>query len=432
MSADTAEKRGGLAGGGTDPNDAARRPPAQGGTPPDMVARLYRPLIGMLLLLIAYGSLYPFTWNFEQPNAFILQGGVGRIDLIENIVLFIPLGCVLAWHGALRRQRVMGFLGWFVALLAFASVLQWLQVYLPRTPALSDIVFNMVGHLLGWGVGLASVRFVGPLLERHQSLRGLDRFALWMLVLWLVAELFPLIPAFDVSTVWNNVKSLWLQEPWQPRRMLEHAAMTVLGLDAFGMLMRSIDARRLLRSGAVLLTLAVLCGKFIVEGQSPGVAVVAGIALGGLLWWWVDTAQSRVRAFWILGVAFGAYLVYALAPYRFQQATHGMHWIPFASSLQGGIHRVIGAVAFESLCYAGMIWAAMRLGASVHVFTVLTALLALTCEWLQQFLPGRTAEVSSVLVALAMGWLVAMFANRGLSRQPGPRVTRGLRGASRS
>jgi len=84
-----------------------------------------------------------------------------------------------------------------------------------------------------------------------------------------------------------------------------------------------------------------------------------------------------------------------------------MGWLPFASSLAGSIEAVVTSVAFECLCFGGIIWSATRNGASPGGMTVSTALLAFACEWTQRYLPTRTAEITSVVLALGIGWLVA-------------------------
>ena len=370
-------------------------------------ASSYRIAVGLLLVLITYGSLYPLTWNFEQPQDFIFYGPVGMSDLVENIVLFLPLGWLLAWHYHGRRRQWVIFGTWFLIALVVASVLQWLQKYLPRTPAFSDIVFNMVGYVTGWWAGLLSVHSLNRVMLRHQGLRAADRFALLMVILWLVAELFPLIPTLDVSSVAANVKSLWQQDPWQPGRMLMHLGMTVMGLDALAHLARSVSGGHLSRLLAGLASFVVLTGKFVVISQSPGLAVVVGILGGGLLWLVIDQAQENQRFVLLLLIAMASYLVYALAPYEWRETPKPMKMLPFASSLQGSIESVLTSVAFECLCFGAIIWSAVRSGGQLIALTLFTAVLAFVCEWVQRYLPGRTSEITSVLLALGMGWLVS-------------------------
>ncbi|KQP23512.1 VanZ family protein [Pseudorhodoferax sp. Leaf267] len=397
-------------------NPAAR--PAAAAAPAERRLFALRTAIAILLVAIAYGSLYPFAWNFDAPQAFVVSGRVGRTDLVENIVLFLPLGCVLAWYFDARGRMRAGFLAWFVLALVFASVLQWLQIYLPRIPAAADIVFNMVGHVLGWGVGMLTARGVQRLLQAHARFEAVHRLALALVGLWIVAELFPLVPTLDRSTLAANLKSLWQQDLWQPRRLLLHLGMTVIGLHALAWAVHSLGWQRHLRRAAVAATLAVLMGKFVVIWQSPGLAVVLGIAAGPLLWGRIARAPERQAWLLMMGVAGCTYLVYALAPYRLMAEPTPMHWVPFTSSLENGIHRVLPTVAFECLVYGAMLWSAARLGASARASVVLLAVLVLACEYLQRYLPGRTAEISSVLWVAGMGWLVAVLEPQHLRRGP--------------
>ena len=39
--------------------------------------------------------------------------------------------------------------------------------------------------------------------------------------------------------------------------------------------------------------------------------------------------------------------------------------------------------------------------------TVTVAILAFACEFAQRYLPGRTAEITSALLALGRGWLLS-------------------------
>lgn len=388
-----------------EPNEKASPPTAASG-------RNYRIGVGLLLALIVYGSLYPLTWNFAQPQEFIFRGSIGLADLLENVVLFLPLGSLLAWRYRGQPGQRAGFAIWFLVALAVASVLQWLQKYLPRTPALSDIGFNMLGFLLGWVGGMVAGNSLQRLAQRHLNLHGADRFALVMLVLWLAAELFPFIPTIDRSSIFDNVKSLWQQAAWQPRRMLLHAGMALIGLEALAHLLRSVAAEHLVRPLAVVATLAMLGGKFIVVHQTPGVPVVLGIIAGTATWVAVDRLAAGCRLWSVAAVATASYLLHALWPLRWNDVPSAMSWLPFASSLAGSIEAVVTSVAFESLCFGAIIWSAVRNGAAPGGVAASVAVVAFACEWAQRYLPGRTAEITSVVLALGMGWLVVALGDK--------------------
>ena len=360
----------------------------------------------VLLLLICYGSLYPFAWNFRQPQGLVLFGHVSIVDVVENIILFAPLGWLLALHYSGTPRRLNGFVFWLLFSLAVGAGLQWLQKYLPRTPALVDVVFNMLGYVAGWAAGEMSSRQLVLVFGRHPRLNAADRFASLMVVVWLVAELFPLIPTFAVSEVVDNVKSLWQQDPWQPRRMMLHMGMTMIGLTALARLAHSVAADRYVRRLAGLATLFVLGGKFVILGQAPGLAVVMGIVTGSLAWAGVDRVREDRQWATLLVVGVGCYLLYAVWPLQWRGQPESMHWLPFASALSNTIESVITTVAFECLCFGAIIWGAVRGGALLPGLTFSTAVLAFACEWLQRYLPTRTPEITSALLAVGMGWLV--------------------------
>lgn len=369
----------------------------------------YRTAVTILFALIIYGSLYPLTWRFDHPKAFIYVGPVSVIDAVENILLFLPLGWLISWRCDACGRRWMHFWKWFLIVLVVASLLQWMQKYLPRTPAASDILFNIIGHLSGWWLGRLSALTLNSLVSRHHGLRNADRFALVLMAIWVFAELSPLIPSFDVSTVFAHIKSLWQQDIWQPRRIWTHIGMTLIGLEALAYLLRSASVDQYVKPAAILITLAMITGKFLVLGQFPGPAVPLGIASGALLWWLIDLALEETRLLAMLVISTGSYLLYALAPYAFHRSPTSMQWMPFASALRGNIESVMGSVAFEALCFGGMIWSSVRLRASPGLATLSVAFLAFGCEWMQRYIPGRTAEISSVVTALLVGWMVRVL-----------------------
>jgi VanZ family protein len=387
--------------------------------------RSYRIAIALVLLLIVYGSLYPLRWDFAHPQDFVTSGGIHLGDVLENVALFLPLGWLLAWHGQHEspgpRRTGARFVLWWLIALVVASVLQWLQKYLPRTPALSDIVFNMLGHTLGWWAGAVSVQGMHRLQQRHTRLHAAERFAMLMVGIWWVAELFPLIPTIDVSSVVDNVKTLWQQPAWQPRRMALHVGMTVLGLEATARLVRSaarVASHAPARRVCALVLAMVLAGKFVVIHQAPGLAVVLGILGGAAVWRGIDAIDAGsawpentgLRLVFVWGVALATYLVnalYPIWPMVWRNPPDAMRWMPFGSSLSGNIESAITNVAFECLCFGAMVWTAVRRGSDWRRATLFAALLAFACEWLQRYLPTRTAEITSVVTALGMGWCVA-------------------------
>ena len=103
------------------------------GHPAGTSRRNHRIAVGLLLSLIVYGSLYPFSWNFAQPQDFIYWAPLGLVDVVENVILFLPLGWLLASHYHGQGRQRAGFAAWFPIALIVAGILQRLQKILPLT-----------------------------------------------------------------------------------------------------------------------------------------------------------------------------------------------------------------------------------------------------------------------------------------------------------
>ena len=140
--------------------------------PVDVRSSGFSTAVALVLGLIVYGSLYPFQWNLTTPQDFIWSGPIGLMDLIENVILFVPLGGLLGWAARERKRRWVFFAAWFVLSLVVAGALQWLQKYLPRTPALVGRRFQFGGPCAGlerWHAGASATCWSGTEAGRMQT-----------------------------------------------------------------------------------------------------------------------------------------------------------------------------------------------------------------------------------------------------------------------
>ena len=373
------------------------------------------PLI-LLIVLIGYGSLYPFAWDFASARPFALSLHGGYPDLIENVLLFLPLGLLLGWRWrALARSRATAAF-WLGLALCYAVVLQIAQMYLPRTPALVDVLANLVGYLLGWIIGFVAYIVLERRLARlRDNAVTPDLFALLLLLFWIVAELFPLLPTFDVSSLKENVRLLLGIPFWQPRRTMLHLGMTVIGLGSLTVLARSLRLDTLRVPIGLALAAFVMLGKLIFVGQAPGFSVFLGILAGSVVWLALSRLKDARFMFVVMGVALATYLTYALWPLQLLSSPKPFGWLPFTSALNNSIESVIRSTVFEALCFGALLWAAVRTGALLAGSTTVIVLLALGVEWLQAYIPGRTPETTAAAVAVCVAMLL---------RAMPPKVTR--------
>lgn len=375
-------------------------------------------LVGIVVLLIGYGSLYPFAWDFAAPRWFDTRLAGAYPDLVENIQLFLPLGLLLGWRWCAQRRSLIAATVWLLMALFYATLLQLAQIYLPRTPALADIVANGAGYLLGVALGLFGYVVLGRRFAKGRQGGAADLYAWALLLLWLVAELFPLLHTMDISTLKGHARFLLETPVWQPRRFVLHAGLTWLGLTALTVGLRSLRLDAFLPICGMGMVALMLLGKLSFVGQMPGASVLMGIACAWAVWLITMQMNDRRQMILLLVVALTLYLVHAVWPWQWSSAPRQFGWLPFASALDGSIESVVRSSAFEAMCFGALLWAAVRLGAGLGGSAVFVILLAFVAEWLQTYLPGRTPEITAALIAAGMAVLLRALPPRPAVSRP--------------
>lgn len=169
-------------------------------------------------LLIAYGSLFPFSgWTRPpEPWAWLRWppdvAHWSRADLLVNILAYVPLGFGLASGSSPRRSGMAAVLWAALAGFALSFSIESTQAYLPaRVSSLGDLLTNTGGTLLGAMLarGLGSRGHAGRLLAdwRARAIepgRAAD-VALIALGLWALSQLSPLVPSFDIGNLRHGV-----------------------------------------------------------------------------------------------------------------------------------------------------------------------------------------------------------------------------------
>ncbi len=131
-------------------------------------------ILAVILLLIAYGSLYPGDFSAPAEGAvktfltdFRWFTSLG--DVLGNIALFFPLGMAAIIFSPDKLDSRGRIAGCLLLALVYAFALQLAQVWLPsRSAALADVVWNMAGMISG----MAAAGLVGkrPLEMRNCSI----------------------------------------------------------------------------------------------------------------------------------------------------------------------------------------------------------------------------------------------------------------------
>lgn len=359
-----------------------------------------------LACLVAYGSLYPF--QFHSPDVSLKQllsdfltqwHSDGRLaDLIGNIALFLPLGVLTASGPRRARGDRLSALLWILAWGVFAASLQVAQLWLPgRIAALSDVFWNLVGVAIGM---LAARWFRG--FQIHFPVQ--PTVAL-LLVVWLLAEGAPLVPALGWQEFKDSLKPLLLTPHFDAGAFALQFAMAL----AVAKLLDSVPRFKFsaLKFAAVLF--GVLALQLIAVRRTVELSTV--LAFAGAWSVWVGLGwRTRSRGHWLVILLLGAFTLEELLPLRLADVPREFHWLPFAAVLRGNMLDAAINLSTLLFLFGAVMWLVKQAGGRVWPAAVAVSLWVFLLEASQTLLDTHTPDITPALIVLGAGALVQALA----------------------
>ena len=351
-----------------------------------------------VLLLVVYGSLYPFHATFPPPAsawdqfATLSPGDLHLGDIVANILLFVPLGFLVADESTSWTRRLLVGLAWGVLV---GLGLQVVQVCFPeRVPSIWDGLWNTVGAIIGALLpGVAMHRIANRVRPRTGIAAGL-------VVLWLASETFPFVPSLDWQALKDSLKPVLLHPELRAEAVLANAigwcALTYFWSRAFEF--------RWKRLGPWIALIVALCAQVVVVQRAPSVSGIVGGALGVALGSipWRDPLLRRA-----LLAALVAHLVLSgLHPLVLRAIPATFHWLPLAGFLEGGPIHVIGVTIDKLFWYTLLLELILADGWRPHPALLAGVALLGGLEWLQRWVGhGHIAEITDPLLFAGL-WLL--------------------------
>jgi VanZ family protein len=347
----------------------------------------------VLFLLVYVGgvlhlSFYP--WQFVSPPhhtyMFWVHFFAPRIvlDFVLNVVLYVPLGAAAAI--ALGNELVSLPIAATACFLISLGV-EWTQRYIPlREGTLNDLAANVLGASLG-----TIIAFVW----RRKLSDAAILATLWLL--WNGSLLLPAINRAPLPTSGRDADLLWIGS-----------------INAFvGFLAISLALKPNLIP-TVILALAPIPGLWLY----PAVLRVRLIATFSALLA-AHFAKSSLTRF--IGLACLVWLVFQeLYPFNWVGHMRAFSWIPFESLFSNRPQLYYPVVFGKLFFYTTVVWAMGHRGKSLPWSFVFPAVLLLAGEFAQGFLPGRTPELTD-LVLIAGGAFMLWLS------EPSPVLSSGLK-----
>jgi len=406
----------------------------------------WRPSLAVVLLLlwvlfIIYVTTLPFDFSasgelvkarLQRLAEHPLRGGRSLADVVSNVLLFMPLGFLLAIWRADRRASFGATL--VLAVLSGALLsgsVEFIQLFAPqRFSSVVDVVTNTFGSTVGAVTGWIWMEWFWPILSvRIRQLlvvRPLTGCALAVAAGLVVAGLSPFdvtLKVADLKVAIKKARPIPFGPPLKgsapaPRPWLWASELLTWTL-AGGLF--AMAARESGRSGnrAFIWAVAAAGGLCIViealqvvipsrdADMTSVVFALFGSALGASPW--VRSAPGDARRWIVPAILIWSLVVVltAWSPWRFAWPEPPFwkpemvvpFWSYFDSRSVADLGDVIGqALAFVPL---GALLAARSWRQSFLGVTWIGLVFATVLEIGQVFLPGRTADISDVLSAAA-------------------------------
>jgi hypothetical protein len=157
----------------------------------------------------------------------------------------------------------------------------------------------------------------------------------------------------------------------------------------------------------LLVALALLPLQFGIMSHNPAPADFIGAALGIAAFHYLGGGKKADRA--AAAAMLIALTLNGLAPFHFQARTQEFSWIPFIGFLRSDWQFAIQILLRKLFEYGAAIWLLRRAGVRLLYATCLTTAVLAGIEAAQTFLPQHVAEVTDPLLAILLGFALAVL-----------------------
>jgi glycopeptide antibiotics resistance protein len=372
--------------------------------------RNYVIVTAIMIVVIIYGSLYPFDWRVPAhdigPVATLVGSWAetpGRGDFLSNILLYMPLGlfgalAITDGAGAARRIGLTILLG------ATLSVSMELTQYYDegRVTAATDAYSNTIGAALG---AIGGCVFGGNVHWRFLDPVRAHRVPVLLLAAWAGYRLFPYVPTNDIHKFWDAIRPIVVNPTFAAYPTFRHTAIWL----TVGCLIETIygSKRSLLLFPAFVG--AMLIAEILIMTIILSVAHIAGAAIALCLWPVLLMGGRRIRAALVALVLCIYVIAERLEPFQFLATAHAFGWIPFLGFMGGSIEVDMESFFEKFFLYGGLIWLLAAAGLRLRSGAIFVALILLLTSWAETHLATRSAEITDAVMALIIAAIFSLI-----------------------
>jgi len=369
-------------------------------------------LLAIFIALILYVSLYPFQFGADGPTAMevlrdLSWARASRGDMLNNVLLYVPLGFCIALTVEPRFGRLTGIAAGLVGGALLSITMEIMQGSIAtRVPSLTDLSLNAAGALAG-AIGGSAWHALGVRMTPHANPAGRSgAIALVVLVLWLITRLWPFVPDARLRQLKRAVRPLFTPEIGWADLAAFFVGWLVVAQAVFHL------ARRQRSVDVFLIVIAVvLVGRTFTAGNTLEFAELAAIALLLPVLVLISRVEDRGRSA-LLAAALGTWLAsVALLPALDEARSVTVEVPEFAEFLSRNPPPP-AELAGRAFSYVALAWLLSGAGLFPHVAAGVTVLLVLLLGLMQVGAAVPVYGWIDVAIAIIGGILVTRWTPR--------------------
>jgi VanZ family protein len=366
-------------------------------------------LLAIFVALILYVSLYPFQFGADGPTAMevlreLSWARASRGDMLNNVLLYVPLGFCIALSVEPRFGRLTGIATGLVGGALLSITMEIMQGSIAtRVPSLTDLSLNAAGALAG-AIGGSAWHALGVRMTPHANPAGRSgAIALVVLVLWLIARLWPFVPDASLRQLKRAVRPLFTPEIGWTDLAAFFVGWLVVAQAVFHLArrQRSVDV-------FLIVIAAVLVGRTFTAGNTLEFAELAAIALLLPVLVLISRVEDRGRSA-LLAAALGTWLAsVALLP-ALGGARDVAVELPALGEFLGRNAPPPAELAGRAFSYVALTWLLAGTGLFPHVAAGITVLLVVLLALMQAGAATPVYGWIDVVIAIIAGILVTRW-----------------------
>jgi glycopeptide antibiotics resistance protein len=373
-------------------------------------------LLAVVIALILYVSTYPFRFSAEdipilETVRSLDWARASRSDMFNNVLLYVPLGFCIVLVTEPRFGRAAAVISAVAGGTALSLTMEIAQASIAtRVPSLTDLSLNATGSLAGALAGSAWHALVARMTPQANPRGRSGAIAIAILVLWLIARLWPLVPDASLRQLKRAVRPLFSPELTWSELAAFFVGWLVVAQAVFHL------ARRQRSVDTFLVVIAVvLVGRTFTSGNTLAVAELAAIALLLPVLVLMSRIEDRGRSA-LIAAALGTWLVaVALAPVL-AESHRAVAELPEVGEYLRRNAPPASQLAGKAFSYVALAWLLAGTGLLPHVAAGVTVLFVLLLGLLHVGAVAPAYGWIDLVIAMIAGFMITRWMPRGAGR----------------